>query len=110
MKSIILGKKCYWDKLESVKDKNITGDHIRMKGVGESVIKYEAESQNTTIEQLYMRLYNNEEINFDIAKGRELSLKISIGTKVEEVTDFSRKVKFPGKTNYVNGYIPSWFI
>jgi hypothetical protein len=64
---IALGKKSYLDKLE-----NSDGDvdyHIRMKGIPEQVIINWCKNNETSLEDLYKRLYDGERIIFDLTDG-----------------------------------------
>jgi hypothetical protein len=60
---ISIGKKMYLDILE-----NNYGEHdymIRLKGIGDSIVKYRANELGISIEELYDKLYNGETIKFD---------------------------------------------
>jgi hypothetical protein len=94
-KSIFLGKKSYLDCLES-KDKDgnkITDFHIRLKGITEEGLKYEASKYSNSFEGMYE----------DLAKGKELNILLNPKDKVlfqykkgfvNTKGDFYRKVKF----------------
>ena len=63
-----LGKKMYYDRLES-KDKDgnvITADHIRMRGVPTPCIKYKAHENKCDVINIYTKLYNGSDIEFDL--------------------------------------------
>jgi hypothetical protein len=117
LKFIGLGKKCYIDMLEGFdKDKkSVYGFHIRMKGVSNDAIKYKAsriaEINNIplreALETLYKRLFDGEDITFDLCKygdGREkLCFKFfndfTIGNMNDEETSsgkigFTRTIQF----------------
>lgn len=65
-KSIFLGKKSYMDVLESKNEKGeiIKGHHIRLKGITEAGLIYEADKYKDTFEGLYTELSEGKEINF----------------------------------------------
>ena len=65
VKSIFLGKKCYVDVLEG-DEKGVYDYHIRMKGVSSGDIKHYAYKHNITIYDLYKKMYDGEEITFDL--------------------------------------------
>lgn len=97
-KLIILGKKSYIDELEGTDkegNKHINY-HIRMKGIpGEAIEHYKETNNLKSVYELYERLYNGDEITFDITAGGkkccfEFLNNYSIATKEE----FKRKVKF----------------
>ena len=69
--SIFLGKKRYIDKLEGTnKNGEIeTGYHIKMKGIPTDSVTSKAEEMKITPFELYEKLYNSEEVEFDITKG-----------------------------------------
>lgn len=92
IKTIIVGRKVYYDKVQINKEGD-TFEHMRMKGVSESaVIKY-CEDNNITLEQLYEKLFNNEEIEFDLAQTRPI-FKMKNTLTIETVPVFKRKVSF----------------
>ena len=90
-KLIALGKKCYVDLLED--EKGNKAYHIRMKGIPQEVIKREAEKRNITIEDLYMLMYNGEEITFNLLDGSNCFRKNDF-YEMETPTAFARKVHF----------------
>ena len=90
-KLIALGKKCYVDLLED--DEGNTSYHIRMKGIPQAVIEREAEKRGITIEDLYMLMYNGEEINFNLLDGSNCFRKNDF-YQMETPLAFSRKIKF----------------
>ena len=68
--SYFIAKKVYIDVLESV-DKdglNINSDHIRMKSIPTSCIKYTSTEQQLKPLDLYKTLYNGNSINFDLTE------------------------------------------
>ncbi len=94
---IILGKKCYIDKLEGVKeDGTVINDyHIRLKGVNSEAIAHKCEELNKNPFQLYMELYKGDEIEFDLtAGGNKAIFKFTNNYNVNVLSDFKRKIKF----------------
>jgi hypothetical protein len=99
-KCIILGKKCYLDIL--VGDSKPKGDekvekieryHIRMKGINtNSIIAYAAKN-NLTVEEIYVKLFNNEEIKFDLCTGG-VKFEYIKGGGIKRKEKFERKVSF----------------
>lgn len=94
---IILGKKCYIDKLVSnLEEDPVKADragryeyHIRMKGVGSKTVL--ANYQDPL--KVYERLYNGEALNFDLLKAG-VSFKIDSGMTVASKKKFIRRIKF----------------
>lgn len=99
-KSIFLGKKSYYDKLES-KDKDgntITGQHIRLKGITEEGLEHTAKKYNG-YENLYTELSKGEKIKiilnpFDESKNKNKVLFDFKEGKVSTKKEFTREVKF----------------
>ena len=63
-----LGKKLYYDRLES-KDKQgntINEDHIRMRGIPTPCIKYKAHESKCYVMSIYKKLYKGGELEFDL--------------------------------------------
>ena len=99
-KSIFLGKKSYYDKLESVdKDGNtITGQHIRLKGITEAGLEHTSKKYNG-YENLYTELSKGEKIKiilnpFDESKNKNKVLFEFKEGKVSTKKEFTREVKF----------------
>ena len=90
-KLIALGKKSYLDLLED----NIgnTGYHIRLKGIPNQCILNYCTDNGITVEELYMKLYNGETIEFDLLNGTPGFQKT---TTFEQTTRdvFKRRVQF----------------
>jgi hypothetical protein len=94
-KSIFLGKKSYLDCLES-KDKDgntIKGFHIRLKGITEAGLEYEANKYEKSYEGLYDELCEGKEINMLLNPKDKVLFKFNKGN-VETKSEFFRKVKF----------------
>jgi hypothetical protein len=98
-KSIFLGKKCYIDKLEGV-NKNgekETGFHIRMKGIPEKCIHYVVENtpKYNDVMDLYMDLYNGNEVSFDLTNGgSKANFKFNKNYTINTLSLFTRSIKF----------------
>ena len=96
-RTIILGKKCYIDQLVGCNkdDKEIIEHHCRMKGVPNASIKYFCEKNNITLIKLYEKLYNGEEITFDLlCGGRSVKFKQNKNFTICSLKSFLRKLKF----------------
>ena len=93
--SIFLGKKSYIDKLEGINENGDieTGYHIRMKGIPTDSVTSKAEEMNITPFELYEKLYNSEEVKFDITKGH-VKFVFNSNYTVATRRQFDRKVKF----------------
>ena len=94
-KSIFLGKKSYIDCLES-KDKDgntITGFHIRLKGITEEGLKYEASKYRDSYAGMYEDLANGNELNILLNPKDKVLFEYKRGF-VATKGDFYRKVKF----------------
>ena len=93
-----LGKKCYLDKLNgTTKDnKKISGFHLRCKGVPNSTLNYEAETQfNGDVVKMYEQLYAGEAINFDLLQGgNRVRFKKYNNLSIGSIQEFKRKLKF----------------
>ena len=66
-----IAKKVYLDILESVDENNniMNENHIRMKSVPTTCIKYTSREQGIQPLDLYQQLYNGTKINFDLTEG-----------------------------------------
>lgn len=96
-KLIALGKKCYIDILEGIDDKgNIYNDyHIRLKGVSNEAIKYEAKKRQISELDIYELLYKGQEIEFDLTcNNNKACFKFQKNYIVHTQTDFKRKIRF----------------
>lgn len=94
-KSIFLGKKSYLDCLES-KDKDgnkITGFHIRLKGITEEGLNYEASKYPNSFEGMYEDLANGKELNILLNPKDKVLFEYKKGF-VNTKGNFYRKVKF----------------
>jgi hypothetical protein len=94
-KSIFLGKKSYIDCLES-KDKDgntIKGFHIRLKGITEEGLNYEASKYKDSYAGMYEDLSNGTELNILLNPKDKVLFEYKKGF-VATKGDFYRKVKF----------------
>jgi hypothetical protein len=96
IKSIILGKKCYYDKVRgTIPDGSyIYNDHIRMKGISNKAILYKAkEEYGDNVENLMMSLYNGDKIGFDLCSDGGVKFEyIKGGIKSKKI--FIREIQF----------------
>ena len=71
LKIYSLVKKTCIDSLESTGEdgRTINSEHIRLKGIPASCIKYYAEQNNMTVLDAYNELFGNKAIKFDLANG-----------------------------------------
>ena len=79
-KAVYVGKKLIFCQLEGK-------DHIKLKGIPESVIKKYVEDNEISLWDLYIQLYNGEEIPFDIYSTR-------IGFKADNMQISTRNSAF----------------
>ena len=89
--SLFIAKKTYIDKLEY---KTKSGEikyqfHIRAKGIPSSVIR----ELDDNVMNTYMRLFDNESIEFDLSKA--CPLKLGKDYRVRNTIDFTRKMHCP---------------
>ena len=63
-----LGKKTYFDRLESTSTdcKTINGDLSRMRGIPTSCIEYYAKIHNISVLEIYSQLFDGRSIEFDL--------------------------------------------
>ena len=87
-----IGKKIYDDKLLGVyaNGETVTGDHIRLKSIPTSCVKYQTGLTNTTPLDMYKHFYDGGAITFDLA---EIILNQYLNTK---------------RTNQLNQNIKQW--
>tara|TARA_R110001606_G_scaffold12368_2_gene53964 strand:- start:12 stop:515 length:504 start_codon:yes stop_codon:yes gene_type:complete len=94
VKSIFLGKKCYVDVLEG-DEKGLYDYHIRMKGVSGDAIKHYAYKHNMNVYDVYEKLYDGEEITFDLCcDGKKISFDFKNNMEISTINLFERKIKF----------------
>jgi len=95
---VMLGKKCYIDRLEGQTEdgETITDYHIRMKGVPESCIEYtyKKEQFNNPLE-MYEKLFSGDEIKFDLLQGKAKDMfKFNKNYSINTLLEFQRTLKF----------------
>ena len=95
---VMLGKKCYIDRLEGQTEdaKTITDYHIRMKGVPDSCIDYtyKKEQFNNPLE-MYEKLYLGDAIKFDLLQGNAKDMfKFNKNYTINTLLEFQRTIKF----------------
>ena len=91
-RSIFLGKKAYLDCLY-----NEDGDKqyfIRMKGVPEDVIINTCDDMEISVEELYERMYEGNEIDFNLLNSDKPKFEFTKDFQIMVREKFSRKVKF----------------
>jgi hypothetical protein len=112
-KSIFLGKKSYYDKLEGDLDgKLINGTHTRMKGINTEGMTHYCKIKNCSMEELYERLYEHDTLwenknynpkdkksckydKFDLmAGGTKCKFMYNKDLSVQNCSSFSRGVNF----------------
>ena len=90
-KLIALGKKSYLDIL--VDEKGNEGYHIRMKGVPKQVILNHCKRLGISVVELYERMYQGEEMTFDLTDGSNCFRKTKTFNQVT-LPQFTRTLKF----------------
>ena len=93
-KSIFVGKKMYVDMLKN--EKNESGIHYRMKGVNLDCVKLYSEENNCEIFDIYNKLYNGDEITFDLLKAKPC-FKMNDNQTVTNLLNFERTIKATAK-------------
>ena len=97
IESLFLGNKTYIDILEPTdKDgETINSEHIRMKGIPTSCIKYYAEQHNIYVLDMFTKLFNNKTIKFDLTNdGNKLVCRNNKDHTISNVSDFTRKCQY----------------
>lgn len=100
IKLIALGKKSYVDILKGYSNnKEVYGLHIRMKGIPNKTILYEAnrsknnKSRDDTIVNIYDKLYNNGIYDFDLlCGGNACSFEFQKNMSIQSRDKFSRMI------------------
>ena len=90
IKTIILGKKCYFDRITDGKHFE---NHFRMKGISSQSILFYCEKNNITIEEMYMILYNGTPILYDLVTQFKPSFEFKNG-HVRSRKEFLRTIQF----------------
>ena len=91
-------EKVYYDKLLGVYPncETVTGDHIRLKSIPTSCVKYQTGLTNTTPLDMYKHFYDGGAITFDLTEG-------NIKPIFEYQKDKSVKSKYQSIDNEKNG-------
>lgn len=95
IESYFLGKKMYIDRLRGINSDNEYEytDHIRMKGIPTSCVKYECNKRQMTPLELYDKLYNGGVINFDLTENMNACMmKRTKELKFEQLNTFNRRI------------------
>jgi hypothetical protein len=96
-RTIILGKKCYIDKIvgHDKNKKELIQYHCRMKGVPNASLKHYCEENDINLIELYEKLFNGETIEFDLlCGGKKVKFKQNKNFTVCSLKTFFRKIKF----------------
>jgi hypothetical protein len=90
-----VGKKCYIDKLRGINNNNeeVFDYHIRMKGVSSNSIVNESKSLNINVMQLYEKLFNSNEITFELVDDCGVKMKRT-DYSINNMVSFKRTLKF----------------
>lgn len=91
-KSIFLGKKCYIDFLEN--EDGDTKNFIRMKGVPSKAVESAAKELNISVFDLYKKMYEGEEIEFDLISNNLPSFEYQKNFGIKLRKEFKRILKF----------------
>lgn len=91
IRSIFCGKKCYLDVLTN--ENGEIGYHYRLKGVPQESIIAKCEEKGWTLEELYVKLLNGEEIEFNLLAGKP-SFEFTQDFRVINRHEFVRKIRF----------------
>jgi len=96
-RTIILGKKCYIDRIigHDKNNKELIQYHCRMKGVPNASIIHYCEENNISLIECYEKLYNGETIEFDLlCNGKKVKFKQNKNFTICSLEKFTRKIKF----------------
>jgi len=97
VESVFLGKKCYVDKLQG-DEEGVFDYHIRMKGVSGDAIADKLLEEGIDVVELYDRLYDGEEITFDLCcRGIKACFETMNDGTMETRKIFERNIKFGNK-------------
>lgn len=97
VESVFLGKKCYVDKLQG-DEEGVFDYHIRMKGVSGDAIADKLLEEGIDVVELYDRLYDGEEISFDLCcRGIKACFETMNDGTMETRKIFERNIKFGNK-------------
>lgn len=115
--AVYLGKKCYMMRIVC-NSKNEKEYHCKMKGVSQEAIEYCQDfrtrinkngtvssikrEKKLTIEEIYLKLYNNEEMIFDLlAGGKKVRFKQHKNGRYTRISTFTRTIKFITKEDKI---------
>jgi hypothetical protein len=93
------GKKVYIDILRGINSKGevVYSQHARMKGINNHAlseyIKYDEEYGIETLRDVYKRIYEHEEITFNLLYGDGISFNVQSNNFVESRLEMTRKIK-----------------
>ena len=94
-RSIFLGKKCYIDELYGSESGDIVDYHIRLKGIPNASILDYCNNNNITPYEVYEKLYNKEEVIFDLTcGGKKINFKFHNNMTISTLDEFNRKICF----------------
>ena len=102
VETYFLGKKTYYDKLESINDENnvIHREHVRNKGVPNTAIYGYAEANNASVKDIYKYHYDGGEIEYDLTLKKGIKIKktkdMGIETMKQGDKGTTRRVKIRG--------------
>lgn len=91
-KSIFLGKKSYLDILVNSQQEEQL--FIRMKGIPQDVIINTAKDMKCSVEDIYMKLYHNESINFNLLNSSLNKFEFTKDFQIFMKTKFERNISF----------------
>ena len=96
--SYFIGKKVYYDKLLGVypNGETVTGDHIRLKSIPTSCVKYQTGLTNITPLDMYKHFYEGSSVTFDLTENNSKPI-------FEYQKDKSIKSKYQAIDNEKNG-------
>ena len=94
-RSIFLGKKCYVDELVGSESGDMVDYHIRLKGIPNASILDYCYNNNITPYEVYEKLYNKEEVIFDLTcGGKKINFKFHNDMTISTLDEFNRKISF----------------
>lgn len=92
---IVLGKKCYIDKLCGMNgDMRVYGNHLRMKGVSYPAFYDACIKNNCQPEDIYNKLYLGEEVEFDLGVNNRVRFSKNKSQQFSTASPIKRKLKF----------------
>lgn len=94
-----LGKKCYLDCLKG-KDKDgneVSGYHIRMKGVPTSCVQWTAKERNQSVRELYIDMFKHKTVAFDLTEDgakAKFDCRSDFTVWTKQTGEFTRNLQF----------------